>query len=66
MESNQRTAPNFLHKGQGKDKHFQAQMKRVFTQFQNTEQGFTLPTPNCSRLLLNLQKQLSYETKPRI
>ena len=31
MESNQRTAPNFLHKGQGKSTHFQAQMKRVFT-----------------------------------
>ncbi len=30
MESNQRTAPNFLHKGQGKSTHFQAQMKRVF------------------------------------
>jgi hypothetical protein len=31
MESNQRTAPNFLHKGQGKSTHFQAQLKRVFT-----------------------------------
>lgn len=31
MENNQRTAPNFLHKRQGEDKHFQAQMKRVFT-----------------------------------
>lgn len=30
MESNQRTAPNFLHKGQGKSTHFQAQMERVF------------------------------------
>lgn len=30
MESNHRTAPNFLHKGQGKSTHFQAQMKRVF------------------------------------
>ena len=30
MESNQRTAPNFSHKGQGKDKHFQAQIKKVF------------------------------------
>lgn len=30
MENNQRTAPNFLHKGQGKSTHFQAQMKRVF------------------------------------
>lgn len=30
MESNQRTAPNFSHKGQGKDTQFQAQMKRVF------------------------------------
>lgn len=30
MESNQRTAPNFLHKRQGKSTHFQAQMKRVF------------------------------------
>ena len=28
-------------------------------------QGFTPPTPNCSRLLLNLQILLSYETKPR-
>jgi len=27
----------------------------VFALFQNTIQGFTLPTPNCSRLLLNLQ-----------
>ena len=33
MENNQRTAPNFLHKRQGKDKHFQAQMQRVFTAF---------------------------------
>jgi hypothetical protein len=24
MEYNQRTAPNFLHKGQGKSTHFQA------------------------------------------
>lgn len=30
MESNQRTAPNFLHKGQGKSTYFQAQLKRVF------------------------------------
>lgn len=30
MESNQRTAPNFLHKGQGKDTHFQTQIKLVF------------------------------------
>ena len=30
MESNHRTAPNFLHKGQGKSTHFQAQIKRVF------------------------------------
>lgn len=30
MESNQRTAPNFLHKRQGKSTHFQAQIKRVF------------------------------------
>jgi len=33
MESNQRTAPNFLHKGQGKSTHLQAQMKRVFVVF---------------------------------
>jgi hypothetical protein len=32
MESNQLNSPKvFLHKGQGKDKHFQAQMQRVFT-----------------------------------
>ena len=30
MENNQRTAPNFLHKGQGKSRHFQAQIKKVF------------------------------------
>lgn len=31
MESNLLNSPKvFLHKGQGKDKHFQAQMKRVF------------------------------------
>jgi hypothetical protein len=30
MESNHRTAPNFLHKGQGKNTHFQPQMNRVF------------------------------------
>jgi hypothetical protein len=33
MESNQRTAPNFLHKRQCKDKHFEVQMKRVFAAF---------------------------------
>jgi hypothetical protein len=33
MESNQRTAPNFLHKGQGKSTYFQAQAKRVFAAF---------------------------------
>jgi len=33
MESNQRTAPNFLHKGQGKDTHFQTQIKWVFVAF---------------------------------
>ena len=34
MESNQLNSPKvFLHKGQGKDKHFQAQMQRVFTAF---------------------------------
>lgn len=31
MENNQLNSPNFLHKGQGKSTHFQAQMKRVFT-----------------------------------
>ena len=32
MESNQLNSPKvFSHKGQGKDKHFQAQMQRVFT-----------------------------------
>lgn len=31
MENNQRTAPYFLHKGQGKDKHYKGQMFRVFT-----------------------------------
>jgi hypothetical protein len=31
MESNQLNSPKvFSHKGQGKDKHFQAQMERVF------------------------------------
>lgn len=30
MESNQRTALNFLDKRRGKSTHFQAQMKRVF------------------------------------
>jgi hypothetical protein len=33
MENNQRTAPNFLHKGRGKDAHFQAQMQKVFASF---------------------------------
>jgi hypothetical protein len=33
MESNHRTAPNFLHKRQCKDKHFEAQKKRVFAAF---------------------------------
>jgi hypothetical protein len=33
MESNQRTAPNFLHKGQGKSTQFQAQMQKVFAAF---------------------------------
>ncbi len=33
MENNHRTTHYFLHKGQGKDKHFQAQMKRVFAAF---------------------------------
>ena len=34
MESNQLNSPKvFSHKGQGKDKHFQAQMQRVFTAF---------------------------------
>jgi hypothetical protein len=34
MESNQLNSPKvFSHKGQGKDKHFQAQMKRVFVAF---------------------------------
>ena len=32
MENNQLNSPKvFSHKGQGKDKHFQAQMQRVFT-----------------------------------
>lgn len=30
MESNQRTAPNFLHKRRDKSTHFQGQVKRVF------------------------------------
>lgn len=30
MENNHRTAPNFLHKRRVQNKHFQAQMKRVF------------------------------------
>jgi len=34
MENNQLNSPEvFLHKGQGKDKHFQAQMKRAFAAF---------------------------------
>jgi hypothetical protein len=33
MESNQRTAPNFSHKGQGKGNYFQTQMKQVFVTF---------------------------------
>ncbi len=34
MESNRLNSPKvFSHKGQGKDKHFQAQMKRVFAAF---------------------------------
>lgn len=34
MESNQLNSPKvFSHKGQGKDKHFEVQMKRVFAAF---------------------------------
>jgi len=33
MENNHRTAQDFLHKGRGKDKHFEAQMKKVFVAF---------------------------------
>ena len=34
MENNQLNSPKvFSHKGQGKDKHFQGQMQRVFTAF---------------------------------
>ena len=33
MENNHRTALKSFGKGQGKDKHFQAQMQRVFTAF---------------------------------
>lgn len=33
MENNHLNSPNFLHKRQGKDKHFEAQMKRVFAAF---------------------------------
>ncbi len=33
MENNHRTAPNFLHKGQGKSTHFQAQMSKVYEAF---------------------------------
>jgi len=34
MENNQLNSPKvFLHKGQGKDKHFQIQMKSVFAAF---------------------------------
>jgi len=30
MENNQVSSPNFLHRRQGKDKHFEVQMIRVF------------------------------------
>ncbi len=33
MENNHRTALKSFGKGQGKDKHFQGQMQRVFTAF---------------------------------
>lgn len=33
METNQLSSPNFLHKRQGKDKQFEAQMKSVFAAF---------------------------------
>lgn len=35
METNQLSSPNFLHKRQGKDKQFGAQMKRVFAAFKH-------------------------------
>jgi hypothetical protein len=35
MESNQLSSPNFLHKRQGKDNHFQTQMKQVFAAFKS-------------------------------
>ena len=66
MENQNNKANAFQHKRQPQDTNFQGQMKRVFAQFQNTVQGFTPPTLNCSRLLLNLRILLSYETKPRI
>ena len=35
MENNQRTAPNFLHKRQGKYNDFNSQLKTIFQYLQN-------------------------------
>ena len=46
MENNQMNSPKvFSHKGQGKDKHFQAQMQRVFTAFLRHRAGFYTTNP---------------------
>lgn len=63
MESNQRTAPNFLHKRQGKDNDFKSQLKTIFQYLQKhvatasmVSAATGIPQKNICRFKRDLEK----------
>jgi len=68
MERNQLNSPKvFSHKGQGKDKHFQAQMQRVFAAFYKQPKTILMVSIETSILRANIYRYVAkWEKENRI
>jgi len=68
MENNQLNSPKvFLHKGQGKDKHFQAQMKRAFAAFYKQPKTMLMVSIETGILRANICRYVAeWEKRDRI